>query len=60
MVLASAIKGKGAILLYESKDMEHWKYLHPLLVEESSGIRCAFYPMKLQALPFPKVYFLAF
>ena len=40
MVLASAIKGKGAILLYESKDMEHWKYLHPLLVEESSGIRC--------------------
>ncbi len=40
MVLASAIKGKGTILLYESKDMEHWKYLHPLLVEESSGIRC--------------------
>lgn len=39
MVLASAIGGKGSILLYESEDMEHWSYLHPLLTEESEGIR---------------------
>lgn len=40
MVLASAVKGKGAILLYKSEDMEHWTYVHPLLTEECSGIRC--------------------
>lgn len=40
MVLGSAIEGKGVILLYESEDMEHWNYLHPLLTEETEGIRC--------------------
>lgn len=40
MVLGSAIKGKGAILLYESEDKEHWKYVHPLLLEEQYKIRC--------------------
>lgn len=40
MVLGSAIKGQGAILLYESKDRERWKYVHPLLLEEQNQIRC--------------------
>ncbi len=40
MVLGSAIRGKGAILLYESEDKEHWKYVHPLLLEEQYEIRC--------------------
>lgn len=40
MVLGSAVQGKGAILLYESRDMEHWNYKGPLLVEEEPGIRC--------------------
>lgn len=40
MVLASAVQGKAAILLYESEDMEHWNYLHPLLVEPENGITC--------------------
>jgi beta-fructofuranosidase len=30
--LGSGIKGQGgAVLLYESEDMRHWRYLHPLL-----------------------------
>ncbi len=40
MVLGSAIEGKGAILLYHSKDGKEWKYLHPLLIEEKEKIRC--------------------
>lgn len=40
MVLGSAMNGQGAILLYESKDAEHWQYVHPLLVEEKNQIRC--------------------
>lgn len=40
MVLASALHGKAAILLYESEDMEHWTYVGPLLVEQEEGIRC--------------------
>lgn len=40
MVLASAMNDKAAILLYSSKDMENWKYLHPLLIEETEGIEC--------------------
>lgn len=40
MVLASALNGKAAILLYASADMEHWEYRNPLLVEEENGIRC--------------------
>lgn len=40
MVLGSAMKGQGAILLYESKDAEHWEYVHPLLLEEQNQIRC--------------------
>lgn len=40
MVLGSALGGKGAILLYESEDMEHWHYVHPLLREEKEDIRC--------------------
>ena len=40
MVLGSAMDGKSAILLYESKDMEHWEYAHPLLLEDREKIRC--------------------
>ena len=40
MVLGSALDGRGAILLYESEDMENWRYVHPLLVEEKADIRC--------------------
>ena len=40
MVLGSALEGKAAILLYESEDLEHWKYNGPLLVEKETGIRC--------------------
>lgn len=40
MVLGSSMKGQGAILLYESKDREHWEYVHPLLIEEQNQIRC--------------------
>lgn len=40
MVLGSSMRGQGAMLLYESKDKEHWEYLHPLLVEEKNTIRC--------------------
>lgn len=40
MVLGSTVGGKGAILLYESEDMEHWEYVHPLLLEEQEKIRC--------------------
>lgn len=39
MVLGSAVKGQGAILLYESKDGAHWNYVHPLLTEQHK-IRC--------------------
>lgn len=40
MVLGSAMQGQGAMLLYESKDGEHWEYVHPLLMEEQNQIRC--------------------
>lgn len=40
MVLASAVKDKAAILLYESEDMKNWTYLHPLLIEQEEGICC--------------------
>lgn len=40
MVLASAVGEKAAILLYRSEDMENWRYLHPLIVEETEGICC--------------------
>lgn len=40
MVLGSAINGQGAILLYTSKDREHWEYVHPLITEEQNQIRC--------------------
>ncbi len=40
MVLGSALKGKAAILLYESEDLEHWSYTGPLLVEHETEIRC--------------------
>lgn len=40
MVLGSSMKGRGAILLYESKDREHWEYVQPLLTEEKNQIRC--------------------
>lgn len=41
MVLASAVEGKGAILLYRSEDMVNWTYLGPLLKEEKEdGVRC--------------------
>jgi beta-fructofuranosidase len=33
MTVGSGFKGKGgAVLLYESKDIEHWDYVHPLYV----------------------------
>ncbi|MGA2742277.1 MAG: glycoside hydrolase family 32 protein [Bryobacteraceae bacterium] len=32
MALGSGFRGKGgAVLLYESKDLRHWNYLHPLV-----------------------------
>ena len=32
MALGSGFRGKGgAVLLYESKDLRHWSYLHPLV-----------------------------
>jgi predicted GH43/DUF377 family glycosyl hydrolase len=32
MALGSGFRGKGgAVLLYESKDLRHWTYLHPLI-----------------------------
>lgn len=40
MAVGSALEGRGAILLYRSQDMEHWSYVHPLLVEENARIRC--------------------
>lgn len=40
MALGSAIEGKGAILLYESRDGEQWEYVHPLLVEVREKVRC--------------------
>lgn len=40
MVLGSAVEGQGAILLYESEDMGHWEYVHPLLLEEETKVRC--------------------
>ncbi len=40
MVLASAMNGHAAILLYKSGDMEHWSYVKPLLTEKEEGIRC--------------------
>lgn len=36
--LGSGIRGKGgAILLYRSRDLRHWDYLHPLYQGSSSG-----------------------
>lgn len=40
MVLASTMNGQAAILLYKSRDMEHWSYVKPLLTEEEEGVRC--------------------
>ena len=40
MVLASAVDGKAAILLYRSEDMEHWDYVKPLVTEPEEGVRC--------------------
>lgn len=40
MVLGSAMEGKGAMLLYESSDMEYWTYVNPLLLEDREKIRC--------------------
>jgi beta-fructofuranosidase len=32
MAIGSGLRGKGgAVLLYESKDLRHWTYLHPLI-----------------------------
>lgn len=39
MVLASSLNGNAAILLYSSKNMTDWEYLHPLL-QEGQGFRC--------------------
>ena len=40
MVLASAVDGQAAILLYRSEDMEHWDYVKPLVTEPEEGVRC--------------------
>lgn len=37
MVLAACLDGESAILLYESADMEHWKYTGPLVKEADRG-----------------------
>ena len=40
MVLASAVDGQAAILLYRSEDMEHWDYVKPLVTEPEEGEMC--------------------
>lgn len=48
LVLGSCLKEKGAILLYESPDNEHWNYLCPLLTEKEAirTIECPdFFPL---------------
>lgn len=40
LVLGTNLNGKAAILLYRSSDGKEWEYLHPLLVEQTEGIRC--------------------
>jgi beta-fructofuranosidase len=36
LTLGSGIKGKGGVVfLYESTDLQHWRYLHPLLQGDS-------------------------
>ncbi len=38
LTLGSGFKGKGgAILLYRSKDLRHWEYLHPLVEGPGNG-----------------------
>lgn len=38
LILGSGIRGKGgAVLLYSSTDLRHWKYLHPLVQGKWSG-----------------------
>ena len=42
MVLGSGFRGKGgAVLLYESKDLRHWTYLHPLVTGRMTGTASA-------------------
>lgn len=48
LVLGSCLNGKGAILLYESKDQENWTYKCPLIVENTPirTIECPdFFPL---------------
>lgn len=48
LVLGSCLDGKGAILLYESPDNEHWRYSGPLLIEKEPirTIECPdFFPL---------------
>ncbi len=38
LALGSGIKGKGgAVLLYQSTDLRHWTYLHPLIEGQGTG-----------------------
>jgi beta-fructofuranosidase len=38
LTLGSGIKGKGgAVLLYESRDLRHWTYRHPLIEGQGTG-----------------------
>lgn len=38
MAVGSGFRGKGgAVLLYRSRDLRQWEYLHPLVVSESAG-----------------------
>src|SRR6266550_2924016 len=38
LALGSGIKGKGgAVLLYQSTDLRHWTYLHPLIEGHGTG-----------------------
>ncbi len=40
LVLGTNFNGKAAILLYRSSDGKKWNYVHPLLIEQTEGIRC--------------------
>lgn len=39
MVLGCGYKGGSAVLLYESDDLENWRYLHPVIHETNPEIR---------------------
>ncbi len=39
-VIGTSVEGKGEVLLYESKDLANWTYLHPLVPQDARDL-CA-------------------